>query len=104
MARRHACAAKGQRAVGRLPFGRRRLTVLGALGLEGVVASMSAAAATSTVVPLAFVEQALLSALRGRPDAIVVTGNLGVHKAPAVRRALDAAGAATATCRPTRPT
>ena len=68
-----------------------RLTVIGALGLEGVVASMSIAAATSTAVFLAFVEQVLLPALRGRPDAIVVMDNLGAHKAERVREAFEAA-------------
>jgi transposase len=65
--------------------------VLGALGLEGVVASMSIAAATTTAVFLAFVEQALLPALRGRSDVIVVMDNLGAHKGQRVRRALEAA-------------
>jgi transposase len=78
--------------VGKVPGGHwERLTVIGALGLEGVVASMSIAAATTAAVFLAFVEQVLLPALRGRPDAIVVMDNLGAHKAEPVRRALEAA-------------
>ena len=78
--------------MGKVPAGHwERLTVIGALGLEGVVASMSIAAATSGAVFLAFVEQVLLPALRGRPDAIVVMDNLGAHKAEPVRRALEAA-------------
>lgn len=73
MTRRYARAARGQRAHGKVPFGQwRRLTVLGALSLEGVVASMSRAAATSTAVFLAFIEQALIPALHHRPGAIVV--------------------------------
>ncbi len=78
--------------MGKVPGGHwERLTVIGALGLEGVVASMSIAAATTAAVFLAFVEQVLLPALRGRPDAIVVMDNLGAHKAEPVRRALEAA-------------
>jgi transposase len=74
------------------PGGRwERLTVIGALGLDGVVASMSIAAATTTAVFLAFVEQALIPALRARPDAIVVMDNLGAHKAERVRDAFEAA-------------
>jgi len=52
---------------------------------------MSIAAATTTSVFLAFVEQALIPALRDRPGAMVVMDNLGAHKAERVRRALKAA-------------
>ena len=55
---------------------------------------MSVAAATSTAVFLAFVEQALVPALKERPDAVVVMDNLAAHKAEAVRGALDRAGLA----------
>ena len=59
MTRTHARAARGRRAFGKVPWGRwERLTVIGALALGGVVASMSVAAATGTAVFLAFVEQA----------------------------------------------
>ena len=77
-----------------MPWGRReRLTVVGALALDGgVIASMSIAAATGTAVFLAFVEQVLAPALRDRPDAIVVMDNLPARKAEAVRDALDRAG------------
>ncbi len=78
--------------MGKVPGGRwERLTVIDALGFEGVVASMSIAAATTTAVFLAFVEQALVPVLRPRPDAIVVMDNLGAHKAKRVRNALEAA-------------
>ncbi len=93
MARTHARAKRGRRAPGRLPWGRwERLTVIGALALDGVVASMSVAAATSAAVFLAFVEQALVPPLRERPDALVVMDNLPAHKAELVRAALDRAG------------
>jgi transposase len=92
MTRSHARAAPGERAVGQVPGGHwERLTVIGAIGLEGVVASMSIAAATTTAVFLAFVEQVLLPALRGRPDAVVVMDNLGAHKSDRVRHAFEAA-------------
>ena len=84
---------RGRRAPGEVPRGHReRLTVIGALALGGVVASMSVAAATGRAVFLAFVEQALAPALRERPEAIVVMDNLPAHKAEAVRDALDRAG------------
>ena len=95
MARTHARAARGRRAPGKVPWGRggrERRTVVGALALDGMVASMSVAAATGTAVFLALAEQVLAPALRGRPDAIVVMDNLPAHKAEVVRDALDRAG------------
>jgi hypothetical protein len=48
MTRAYARAAPGARAVGKVPWGQwERLTVIGALGLEGVLAGMSIAAATT---------------------------------------------------------
>jgi transposase len=81
--------------LGTVPWGHwQRLTVLGALARDGVVACMSIAAATSTAVFKAFVEQVLAPALRDRPDAIVVMDNLAAHKAEAVQKALVEAGIA----------
>jgi hypothetical protein len=93
MTRPYARAARGQRAVGKVPRGRwERLTVIGALALDGLVASRGVAAATGTAVFLAFTEEVLIPALRERPDALVVMDNLGAHKAEKVREALDRAG------------
>ena len=93
MTRSRARAPRGRRAVGKVPHGRwERLTVIGALALDGVVAAMSIAAATSTAVFLAFAEQVLVPALRNRPDAVVVMDDLAAHEAEAVRGALDRAG------------
>ena len=65
MTRAHARAARGERAVGKVPRGRwERLTVIGALGLDGVVASRGVAAATGTAVFLAFADEVLIPALR----------------------------------------
>jgi transposase len=95
LTRTHARAARGKRAWGQVPWGHwKRLTVIGALARDGLLASMSIAAATSTAVFKAFVEQVLAPALRDRPDAILVMDNLAAHKAEAVRKALDAAGIA----------
>ena len=95
MAPTHARAPRGQRAVGRVPGGhRKRLTILGALAADGLVAAMTVAAATTTQVFLAFVERALLPALRARPGCLVVMGNLAPHKAARVRAAFEAAGVA----------
>ena len=97
MTRAYARAMRGRRAVGKVPRGRwERLTVIGALAPDGIVASRGVAAATGTAVFLAFTEEALIPALRDRPDALVVMDNLGAHKAEAVRGALDRALAASA--------
>jgi transposase len=70
----------------------RRLTILGAIARDGIVAAMTIAAATSTAVFVAFVEQVLAPALKQRPGAILVLDNLAPHKAAAARQALDRAG------------
>ena len=68
--------------------------MIGALARDGLCAAMAVAAATSTAVFRAFVEQALIPVLlRGRPDAIVVMDNLAAHKAAIVRKAFDRAKA-----------
>lgn len=93
MTRRYARAPQGQRALGSVPCGWERLTLLGALGREGMVASMSIEAATSTPVFLAFLEQVLVPTLVERkPGATVIMDNLRAHHAPAVEPMLKAAG------------
>ena len=94
MARLYARAPRGERARGSVPCGGwRRVTLLGALGLGGLVAVMSIEAATSTAVFLAFLDQVLLPELvRHKPEAILVMDNLAPHKAKAVRERIEAAG------------
>jgi transposase len=95
LTRSHARAPRGQRAIGRIPGGHwRRLTILGALAHDGMVAAMTVAAATSTAVFVAFIEQVLAPALQARPGAVLVMDNLAPHKAAAARAALDRAGLA----------
>jgi transposase len=93
MTRSHARALQGRRAYGAVPGSWQRLTVLGALSSEGVVAAMSIEAATSTPVFLAYLDQVLVPELRRvKPDAVVVMDNLRPHKADAVAKRLEAAG------------
>jgi len=94
MARLHGRGPRGERACGTVPCGRwTRLSVLGALGREGILAAMSVEAATSGAVFHAYLEQVLLPALRERkPDAVLVMDNLGAHKTPRVRELLDRSG------------
>ena len=100
LVRTHARAPRGKRAHGAAPGGHwRRLTLIGALGLDGLCATMPVAAATGTAVFLAFVEQVLIPALlRERPDAVVVMDNLAAHKAARVQP-WTRPGSATATAR-----
>jgi transposase len=94
MARLHGRGPRGERACGTVPCGRwARLSVLGALGREGILAAMSVEAATCGAVFHAYLEQVLLPALRERkPDAVLVMDNLGAHKTPRVRELLDRSG------------
>lgn len=94
MTRLYGRSPRGERARGMVPCGRwERLTVLGALGHEGIVAAMSVEATTSTEVFHAYLDRVLLPELRRtKPDAVLVMDNLGAHKAPAVRALLDASG------------
>ena len=89
--RTHARAPRGERAVGHAPWKRRRLTLIGALGLGGTVALMAVAAATDATVFVVFIEGVLAPALGRRPEAVLVLDNLAVRKTPAVRAALDRA-------------
>jgi transposase len=93
LTRTHARAPRGRRALGRAPGGHwPRLTLIGALALDGLCAAMTVAAATGTAVFLGFVTRVLVPALHARPGAVVVMDNLAAHKAAAVREALDGAG------------
>jgi transposase len=94
MARLYGRGPRGERARGTVPCGRwTRLSLLGALGQEGILAAMSVNAATSGAVFHAYLERVLLPALRERePDAVLVMDNLGAHKTPEVRELLDRSG------------
>ena len=90
----HGRSPRGTRAYGSAPFGHwTRVTVLGALGAEGIVGAMSVEAATSAAVFHAYLDEVLLPELRRtKPDAVLVMDNLPAHKAPRVRALLDASG------------
>ena len=94
MARLYGRSPRGTRAPGTAPCGSwTRLSVLGALGHEGMLAAMSVEGATSGAVFRAYLEQVLLPALRERkPDAVLVMDNLDAHKTPRVRELLDGSG------------
>ena len=94
MARLHGRSPRGERARGTVPCGRwTRLSVLGALGHEGVLAAMSVEGAASGAVFHAYLERVLLPELRrAKPDAVLVMDDLGAHETPEVRELLDGSG------------
>jgi transposase len=94
MARLFGRSPRGTRALGTVPCGHwTRLTVVGALGIEGIVAAMSVKAALSGVAFAAYLDQVLLPALRrGKPDAVLILDNLAAHKTAAVRARLERSG------------
>lgn len=86
-----ARAPRGQRAVGRVPRGRRtHVSWLAALTLAGIGPSVLVEGAVDRDAFDAFVIQLLVPALR--PGQVVVLDNLSVHKSAAARRAIEAAG------------
>ena len=65
LVRSHGWSPCGERAPGTAPCGHwERVTILGALGPEGIVAAMSIPAATDGAVFCAWLEQVLLPELR----------------------------------------
>jgi len=94
MVRLHGRSPRGTRACASAPFGHwTRITVLGALGAEGIVGAMSVEAATDAAVFHAYLDEVLLPELRrARPDAVLVMDNLPAHKAPRVKALLDRSG------------
>lgn len=93
MCRTHARAFVGERAYASVPFAWERVTILGALALEGMVAVMTVAAATTKAVMLAYLKEVLLPVLiRDKPKAILVMDNLSAHKSDEVRQCIEGAG------------
>jgi transposase len=92
MTRAYGRSAKGERVIGRVPFGAwKTLTFVAALRCDGMTAPMLIKGAMNGEIFLAYVEQCLVPTLR-RGD-IVVMDNVGTHKVEGVRQAIEAAGA-----------
>ena len=87
----YAWAPKGERAVGSAPASWETVTVIAALGLDGVRAPLAFPGSTDTAVFQTYVEQALVPALHA--GDVVVFDNLKPHLAPGVAAAIEKAGA-----------
>ena len=94
LVRTHGWSPCGERVLGTAPCGAwERVTVLGAMSLDGILAAMSIPAATDGEVFLAYLDRVLLPELRQvKPDAVLVMDNLAAHKTAAVRTRLEEAG------------
>jgi transposase len=94
MVRRYGRSPRGQRVRAKVPLGGwKRLSLLGAIAIDGFIAAMSVEAATDSATFAADLEQVLLPALRRRkPDAVLVMDNLPAHKTPEVQTVLDRSG------------
>jgi transposase len=92
MTRLYGRAPKGQRVAGNVPqnWGR-NITMLAALSVAGVEATMTVEGATDTDVFCAYVSEVLSPTLA--PCDIVVMDNLSAHKAQRVRELIEARGA-----------
>ena len=92
MTRRYARAPRGVRVHETTPEGNWKiLTILGAMSLRGMIATMTIEAATDAEIFLAYLDHVLCPALR--PGNVVVMDNLSSHKVTGVRERIEAAGA-----------
>jgi len=67
------------------------MTILGAMSLRGMVATMTIEAATDREIFLAYLDEVLCPKLR--PGDVVVMDNLSSHKVHGVRKLIQATGA-----------
>src|SRR5688500_217987 len=92
MARRYGRAPRGQRLRAGMPHGHwKTTTFVAGLRLSGLVAPMVLDGPINREAFQAYVDQVLVPELS--PGDVVVMDNLSSHKRPAVRRAIEAAGA-----------
>jgi transposase len=92
MTRLYARGTGGRRIHEATPGGHWKImTILGAMSLSGMVATMTIEEPTDTDIFLACVEHLLYPVLK--PGNVVVMDNLSAHKAPEVCRWIEKAGA-----------
>jgi transposase len=92
MTRLYGRARRGRRVHEATPGGHWKiLTILGAMNLGGMLATMTVEAATDTDIFLAYLDEVLCPQLR--PGDVVVMDNLSSHKVAGVRERLQERGA-----------
>jgi transposase len=91
MTRRYGRAPRGQRVYGEVPGKWTSVTLISALRLSGVGASLAFEGATDTPAFQTYVEELLVPQLR--PGDVVVWDNLKPHLDASVRQAVERAGA-----------
>jgi transposase len=92
MTRLYARSIGGARVHEAAPQGHWKiLTILGAMSLRGMIATMTIEEATDADIFLAYLEQVLCPALKA--GDVVVMDNLSAHKVEQVRGLIEAAGA-----------
>jgi transposase len=92
MTRLYARAEGGVRVHDAVPGGHwKMLTILGAMSLNGMEASMTIESATDRDVFLGFLDDVLCPVLR--PGQVIVMDNLSAHKVEGVRERIEACGA-----------
>jgi transposase len=85
-------AARGQRLIGKAPFGHwNTMTFIAALRHDAITAPWVIDGPINGSIFRTYVEEVLVPTLRH--GDIVILDNLGSHKAPAIRNAIKAAGA-----------
>src|SRR3954470_6000634 len=92
MVRTHGWARIGERLAASVPHGHRKTSsFIGCLSEDGMIAPYVLDGAVNAELFVAYVEQMLVPMLQ--LNDIVMMDNLPVHKVPAVRKAIEAAGA-----------
>ena len=92
MTKRYGRARRGQRIAEATPEGHWKiLTILGAMSVRGMVATMTVEAATDAEIFLAYLDHVLCPELRA--GDVVVMDNLSSHKVEGVRQRIEQAGA-----------
>jgi len=92
MTKRYGRARRGRRVAEATPEGNWKiLTILGAMSVRGMIATMTIEAATDGEIFLAYLDHMLCPALRA--GDVVVMDNLSSHKVAGVRERIEHAGA-----------
>jgi transposase len=84
-------APRGERVIASAPASWESVTVIAALGLEGVGAPVAVPGSSNAATFLTYVEQVLVPSLR--PGDVVVFDNLASHFTPGVAEAIEKVGA-----------